>query len=166
MDRGRNPREVGLVGSSFKHPRTFPESETRGRQPQNRTARGGRVGLQRPLCPVFRPRPGDMPSECILVWIPSAWLAFTSLHLQPVVGASEIRSTQLPPKPSKPSLWLGISAVGWMLYQKRTSCPCLAEKLIKFLSPGGSIQFLYKGKAFNRLEHFGIIGTFLMMGIK
>ena len=163
---GRNLREVGFAGSSFKHPRTFPESEIRGRQPQNRTARGGRVGLQCPLRPVFRPRPGDMPSECILVWTPSTWLAFTSLHLQPVVGASETHSTQLPPKPSKPWLWLGISAVGWMLYQKRTSYPCLAEKLIKFLSPSASIQFLYKGKAFNHLERFGIIGTFLLMGIK
>lgn len=61
---------------------------------------------------------------------------------------------------------MGISAVGWMLYQKRTSCPCPAEKLIKFLSSGASIQFLYKGKAFNRLEHFGIISTFLLMGLK
>lgn len=169
MDRGRNPREVGLVGSRFKglqHPRTFPESETRERQPQNRTARGGRVGLQCPLCPLFRLRPGDMPSECILVRTPSTWLAFTSPHLQPVVGASETCSTQLPPKPSKPWLWLGISAMGWMLYQKRTSCPCPAEKLIKLLSPSASIQFLYKRKAFNHLEYFGLIGTFLLMSIK
>ena len=78
---GRNLREVGFAGSSFKHPRTFPESEIRGRQPQNRTARGGRVGLQCPLRPVFRPRPGDMPSECILPSLDPQHLA--GIHLTP-----------------------------------------------------------------------------------
>ena len=53
-----------------------------------------------------------------------------------------------------------------MTFQKRPSCPCQAEKLIRFLFPGASIQLLYKEKVFNLLEHFGITGTFLLLGRK
>lgn len=59
-------------------------------------------------------------------------------------------------------LWLSISAEDWRPFLKWPLWPCQAEKLIRILSPGTWIQFV--SRVFHPLEHFGTIGTFLLVG--
>ena len=142
------------------NPKTLQGAEARGERPQTEL-----LQQRKPAVPfVLIPRPGRNPlqAKCTLVGDPQRLAGISLAPPSAVVGASKKCLPQFPPKLSKPWLRPGTSAGGWMPSLKGPSCPCWAEELIRFVSPGARTPTLALGEDFNRLQRFGTTGTFLL----